>query len=62
MIENGDEIYIPIGDKETSMEIAEAELRAGRCPLMVERKIGQKGNNIYVEMWKVSEMILPPLK
>lgn len=59
MIENGDEIYTSIEDKESSMEIAEAELREGRCPLMIERKISTMGNIIYVEIWKISEMIVP---
>lgn len=61
MIENGDEIYISIENKETSMEIAEAELRAGRCPMMIERRLCTKGDVVYVEMWKASEMVLPPI-
>ena len=59
-IEKGDEIYTSIENKETSLEIAEAEIREGRCPFIIERVLYRTGNTVYVEHWAVREMILPP--
>jgi DNA-directed RNA polymerase subunit K/omega len=58
-IEGGDEFYIPIGTHTSSMEIAEAEVRAGKCPFIVERKLATQGYVQYVEHFSVNEMILP---
>lgn len=62
-IANGDEIYIPIENKETSLEIAEAEIRAGKCPFIIERPIykDNKNGTIWVEHWSLRELILPTI-
>jgi DNA-directed RNA polymerase subunit K/omega len=58
-IASGDELYIPIGTHESAMEIAEAEIRAGRCPFIIERKLCSQGYVTHVEHWSLRELILP---
>lgn len=62
-IANGDELYIPIENKETSLEISEAEIRAGMNPFIIERPIYKdiKNGTQWVEQWSSRELILPTI-
>ncbi len=47
--------WIDIGDETNPIRIAEMEIKANKCPLAVERRIG----NNMVEIWYASEMVVP---
>lgn len=66
-IENGAEPLLLPDDKEllynnkktTARDIAEKEFYTRRSPFILVREVGRKGNNVYVEHWKVREMDFP---
>lgn len=61
-IEQSPVVFIPIGDMTDSVEIAEAELHQGKCPLKLRRQIGITENgDLICEEWKIREMTIPAL-
>lgn len=57
-IENGDDYFADCKGCDTAIEIAEKEIALGRCPMIVERRAYRVDDTIYVEHWKLSELIL----
>jgi DNA-directed RNA polymerase subunit K/omega len=57
MIENGDLVFVEIGDMTDSISIAKQELREKMHPLSVVREISRKGNVSVVEVWSANELI-----
>ena len=55
-IERGVPSTIDVGQMSNPVDIARMEMLYRRNPLIVERKIREIGNIIYVEQWKVREM------
>lgn len=55
-IANGMPIYIEKYSGQTPKDIAEEELRAKKCPLLIKRVVGVEGNKCYVEYWNPNEM------
>jgi DNA-directed RNA polymerases I, II, and III subunit RPABC2 len=47
--------WVDIGDETNPILIAEMEVKMRKCPLCIERVLG----NDTAEIWKVNEMIIP---
>lgn len=58
-ISQGDDYFIEPDPKLVDpIQIAERELKSGKCPLILEREIKKSGNVRFVEHWKVREMLI----
>lgn len=55
-IENGALIFIDYKNLTNPIEIAIEELRQRRCPLILERKVKEKDNEVWVEQFDVNDM------
>ena len=52
-------IYVPYENLRNAREIAEAELKQKRCPIIIERPIYMDQNTVIVEHWTANELIIP---
>ena len=61
MIDNSihEHIYVDIAGLTSSLEMAEAEIKANMCPLMIEKIVFEDPYTIKVEIWDVNELIKP---
>ena len=56
-IDKGDEYYVTLDKTDTTaIDIATKEILAGKCPLILERRLPRIDNTIYVEHKRVSKM------
>lgn len=55
-ISRGSPIFVDIEGLDDPRDIAKKEIREGKCPLMVKRRLGSTNR---VEKWSVNEMIKP---
>jgi DNA-directed RNA polymerase subunit K/omega len=55
-IENGDEYYVKLEGETNAIDIAEKEIRQGRCPLTIERVVKKISGEMLVEHWPVNEL------
>jgi len=54
-------IYVPLEGLKNTIEIAEAEIKLGKCPLSIERIVYQDPYVTKVELWKVNELVIPDI-
>jgi hypothetical protein len=60
-IEQGSPIFIDYTGLTNARNIAEKEFYERQNPLIIRRIIKQVGKDIYIEQWRVREMVYPPI-